>query len=72
MIRQREYAIASVLAEVTSKGATTVIGGEENSASAVNGANLADKVFHLSTGGGVSLAFIEGKLLSDAAVLTDK
>jgi len=63
--------VARAVAQATSAGATSIIGGGD-SVAAVHQAGVADKISHISTGGGASLEFLSGRKLPGVEALTDR
>ena len=68
---QGTIAIAKAVAEAADKGATVIVGGGD-SVAAITKAGVADRITHISTGGGATLEFLAGEELPGVAALTDK
>src|SRR5439155_16327473 len=68
---QGTIGIAKAVAEAADRGATVIVGGGD-SVAAVTRAGVADRITHISTGGGATLEFLAGMDLPGVSALTDK
>ena len=64
-------AVAKAVADATEAGATSIVGGGDSIA-ALKKTGLSDKISHISTGGGATLEFLEGKVLPGIAAIAEK
>ncbi|HET9713556.1 MAG TPA: phosphoglycerate kinase, partial [Pyrinomonadaceae bacterium] len=68
---QGTIGVAKAVADIAERGAIVIVGGGD-SVSAVTRAGVADKITHISTGGGATLEFLAGETLPGVEALTDK